>query len=129
MKRLIIAALATTVLGGAASAQGLPDGKGNSAGGYNGDMERRLGTDSRGPTGPAGSRLRADPRLADGKGNQAGGYRGYVDRRLGTDRTGTVRPAGGMMRADPRLADGKGNQAGGYRGYQERRSGVGGYGY
>ena len=95
MKTIVLATVAATLLAGAASAQGLPDGKGNAAGGY---RERRLGVDSRGTTLDREDGA-VDPRATgtvrgpatlpgtppDGKGNAAGGYRGDQQRRLGTD--------------------------------------------
>lgn len=149
MKNLIIAAFSLTLIAGAASAQALPDGKGNSAGGYKGDMERRLGVDPRGAVGQPDPALNpvltgalsgsayATGTLPSGKGNEAGGYRGELARRTGTDPSGTTMPSdpardprvtgsiGGPNYLPGTLPDGKGNSGGGYNGEVGRRLGIG----
>ena len=128
MKKILALATLAVVLGaGTASAQYAPyvtNGKGQSSGGYQGELGRRLGVDPIGANMDSGQARRPDPRLASGKGQSAGGYRGYVDRQVGTDRTGTTVNPGRRLRTDPRLVSGKGQSAGGYRGEYGRRIGV-----
>lgn len=114
MRKFTLAALAAATLcagTGAALAQNVlpgtpPSGKGNYAGGYRGEAERRAGVPSFYGS-PYGAPAFGGPAIVDdepeytgtiverpaylpgtppsGKGNYAGGYRGEMERRLGVE--------------------------------------------